>query len=79
VGPETKGYLTPDEAALSGFDPRFARVVRVVRSQDWSEALVKDDDHMVVELATNEPPREYPYFVFVERRQGLWFEGMSHN
>jgi hypothetical protein len=30
-----------------------------------------------VELATNEPPHEYPYFVHVERRHNLWFEGAS--
>jgi hypothetical protein len=58
------GYPTPEEAALSDFDPRYAKVV-VVR-----EAASPDD--LEVELATNEPPRLYPYFVRVHREDGLW-------
>jgi hypothetical protein len=70
VSGEERGYPSPEEAALAGFDSRFARIVRV-RSQDV--------DHVEVELATNEPPREYPYFVHVERIGELWHEATSHN
>lgn len=59
-----------EEAALAGFDPRYARVVAV---------RFEDEDHAEVELATNEPPFEYPYFVHVERVGGSWYEAISHN
>lgn len=38
-----------------------------------------DTGHFEVELAMNEPPSEYEYFVHVEFRDGAWFEGTSHN
>ena len=59
-----KGYPTPEEAALAGFT--FARVVRV-RARDWDCALEPEPGQVEVELATNEPPMEYPYFVHVHR------------
>jgi hypothetical protein len=58
------------EAALAGFDPRYARVVRVT---------FNSPDEAVVELATNEEPYLYPYFVYCYRMQGRWVEGDSHS
>ena len=68
--PADRQFDTPEEAAVAGFDPRFARVV---------EVSYKDETHAVVELSTNEPPVEYPYFVRVERVRGRWVEIASHN
>lgn len=48
-----RGYATPEEAALAGFDPRFARVV---------VTLYVSDDLAEVELETNTPDAPYPYF-----------------
>jgi hypothetical protein len=72
-------YATPEQAALAGFDPQFAHVIGVVRSYAVHGFEPDDDDHLEVELATNERPREYPYFVHVERDgDGRWREGVSH-
>lgn len=65
-----RGYPTPQEAALAGFDPRYARVV-VTR--------FVNDDLAEVELATNTSEAPYPCFVQVTRMDGLWFEGSSGN
>lgn len=65
-----RGYPTPEEAALAGLDPRYARVV-VTRYES--------DDLAEVELATNTPEAPYPYFVQATRMNGLWFEGPSSN
>jgi hypothetical protein len=65
-----QGYSSPGEAALAGFDPRYARVV-VTR--------YVNDDLAEVELETNTPEAPYPYFVQVTRMEGLWFEGSSGN
>jgi hypothetical protein len=64
------GYSSPEEAALAGFDPRFARVV-VTR--------YVDDESVEVELETNTPEAPYPYFVQVRRVEERWFEGPSAN
>lgn len=65
-------FDTPEAAALSDPDigPRFARVVGV---------RYHDDNHATVELATNEPPVEYAYFVYVERVQGRWLDVGGNN
>jgi hypothetical protein len=73
-----RGYPTPEEAALGGFDPRFARVV-AARWGDWDCTAEPDGVEVEIELATNEPPSEYEYFVHVQRRGKLWYEGQSHN
>jgi hypothetical protein len=65
-----RGYPTPDEAAMAGFDPRYARVV-VTR--------YVNDDLAEVELATNTREAPYSYFVTVRRTGGVWFEGASGN
>ena len=64
------GFPTPEEAALAGFDSRYARVVE---TRYW------DDDHAEVYLATNEDPTLYPYFVQAVRVEGMWHEGGSAN
>jgi hypothetical protein len=74
---EEIGYNTPEEAALAGFPRGQARVVNVWTTPTCSVSL--GEDEVEVELATNEPPHEYPYFVHVDRRGNLWFEGNSHN
>jgi hypothetical protein len=75
-----EGYATPEEAALAGFPRGSARVVRVRTEAQVSECTISlGKDEVEVELATNEPPHEYPYFVHVDRRNGRWFEGNSHN
>ena len=69
------GFETPEEAAMQGWDRRYARVVAVRElKRDYLEG-----EWVEVELATNEEPRAYPYFVNVQRRDGRWFEGLSHN
>jgi hypothetical protein len=72
------GYDTPEEAALAGFPRGQARVVRV--RTDLPDCSMKlGTDEVEVELVTNEPPHEYPYFVHVERHHDQWFEAVSHN
>jgi hypothetical protein len=66
------GYETPEEAAISGFPPRVARVDRVQYHEDGS--------HVVVELQTNEEPYLYPYTIFCARDPaGHWHEAGSRN
>jgi hypothetical protein len=66
------GYATPDEAALVGWDARFARVDKVTYSSGGSKACVT--------LLTNEEPYLYPYYVYCVRdRSGLWVETHSSN
>ncbi len=72
-----RGHPTPEEAALAGF--AFARVVRVRSPGDWDCTGESEDGEVEVELATNEPPMEYQYFVHVHRKGDLWFGGSSHN
>ena len=75
-----KSYVTLEEAALAGFPDSFARVVRVRTGARVSECTVNvSEDEVEVELATNEPPYEYTYFVHVERHHGRWVESVSHN
>jgi hypothetical protein len=62
--PEATGHDTPEAAALADFDPRFARVVRTTVT----------GERATVELATNEPPTEYPYWVRCVRINGRWYE-----
>ena len=50
----TDFYKTPEEAAIAGWDPRYARVVRTVYHAP---------DKADVELATNEEPYLYPYLI----------------
>lgn len=72
-------YSTPEEAALAGF-PRYARVVRVRLDRSTPTCLMPlRENEAEVELATNEPPYEYPYFVHVERVGDFWEERQSHN
>jgi hypothetical protein len=79
VGVEN-GHRTPEEAALAGFPPGLARVVRIRTATQSSEcAVALGDDEVEVELATNEPPYEYAYFVHVALHDERWFEGNSHN
>ena len=73
------GYATPEEAAISGFDARYARVVGMVHGTCVNDFDPEDVDHYEVELATNEAPSEYTYFVHVYREGDLWFEASSHN
>jgi hypothetical protein len=63
-------FPTPEAAALAGFDPRYARVVKVE---------FKSDEHAIVELATNEEPYLYAYFVHCHLEPEGWTEGVSHN
>jgi hypothetical protein len=73
-------YSTPEEAALAGFDPRYARVVHVRVDRPTPTCLMPlRENEAEVELATNEPPYEYPYFVHVERVGDFWEERQSHN
>lgn len=75
-----RGYSTPEEAALGGFDPRYARVVRTRQGTPAPHCLLEMGGNEVeVELATNEPPIEYPYFVHVERRGERWYAMQGHN
>lgn len=59
------GYATPEEAALADFDLRYARVVRTV---------FYGPDDAEVELATNEEPYLYPYFIRCSRGPEGWIE-----
>jgi hypothetical protein len=75
-----KSCVTPEEAALAGFPAGQARVVRTRTGAHGADcSLILGEDEVEVELATNEPPYEYTYFVHVERRHERWFEGVSHN
>ena len=76
--PMDGGYNTPDEAALAGFPRGQARVVRV-RTSFPACCMTLGTDEVEVELMTNEPPHEYPYFVHVERHHNQWIEAVSHN
>jgi hypothetical protein len=65
-------FRTPEEAAVIGFPPQYARVESVSYSSDGSRATVK--------LLTNEEPYLYPYYVNCERNEsGRWIEADSHN
>jgi hypothetical protein len=69
---EDNGYATPEDAALAGWDTRYARVDEVTYAAGGSEARVT--------LLTNEEPHLYPYYVYCVRdRSGLWIETGSHN
>ena len=70
------GYATPEEAALAGFES--ARVVRV-RETDWNCIRESDGREVEIELAMNEPPTEYQYFVHVYPVGDRWYERLSHN
>ena len=75
-----RGYDTPEEAALAGFPHGQARVVQIRTGSQGPDCTINlGNDEVEVELATNEPPHEYPYFVHIERRHDRWFEGISHN
>jgi hypothetical protein len=75
-----EGYSTPEEAALAGFDPRYARVVQVRFDRPTPTCLMPlGQNEAEVELATNEPPYEYRYFVHVERVGDFWEEKVSNN
>lgn len=63
-------FATPEEAALADFDPGYARVV---------ETLYHGPDLAEVQLATNEEPNLYPYFVRCHRGPDGWTEGASAN
>jgi hypothetical protein len=74
-------YSTPEEAALAGFDPRYARVVRVRFDQPTPTCLMPlGQNEAEVELATNEPPWESTHTSCTFERVGdLWEERQSHN
>lgn len=66
------GYATPEEAALAGWDTRYARVHEVSYAANGKEARVT--------LLTNEEPYLYPYYVWCERdSDGRWSESHSSN
>jgi hypothetical protein len=67
---EPRLFSTPEEAALSTFDTRFARVV---------ETTHEGEDSAVVELATNEEPNLYTYFVRCRRLADGWMDAGGHN
>jgi hypothetical protein len=51
-----RGYNTPEEAALAGFPPGYARVARVRNQAQTPECTSKIGvDEVEVELATNKP------------------------
>src|SRR5258708_5148450 len=65
-------FTTPEEAALTDFPPKYARVESVSYSLDGSRATVT--------LLTNEEPYLYRYYVNCERNEsGRWIETDSHN
>jgi hypothetical protein len=65
-------FATPEEAALSTFPRRYARVAGVTYSEGGNAAMVH--------LLTNEEPTLYPYFVHCMRDEnGHWHELHSHN
>ena len=65
---------------MASFDSRYARVTQVRRGRPESSCSKQmSENEAEVELATNEPPREYPYFVHVECREGLWYARYDHN
>ena len=69
---ETDGHDTPEQAALAGWDSRYARVDGVSYSAKGRKARVK--------LLTNEEPYLYPYYVHCERdANGRWHETYSSN
>ena len=74
-------YDTPEAAALEGWDLRYAKVVRVLpgSAEDARMYEVDPSDYCVVELATNEEPRLYPYFIHCGRFDGKWVALSSHN
>jgi len=63
-------YSTPEETAVTGFDPRYARVVRTI---------YRGSDEAEVELATNEEPYLYHYWVRCHRGDEGWVEIASGN
>lgn len=66
------GYATPEEAALAGWDARYARVHEVSYTGNGNEACVT--------LLTNEEPYLYPYYVYCERdSKGRWNETHGSN
>ena len=81
-----EGFASPEEAALAGFDARYARVRNVYSGWPCIDDANEDvpdypefEDRFEVQLLTNEPPREYLYYVHVVREKGRWFEASSHN
>ncbi len=65
---------------MANFDPRYARVTRVRHGRpEPSCSREMGENEVEVELATNEPPREYAYFIHVESRVGLWYIRYNHN
>ena len=72
---------TPEEAALEGWDLRYARVVRVLPGsrEDALMCGVDAADYCIVELATNEEPQLYPYFMHCVRYDGKWVAESGHN
>jgi hypothetical protein len=76
------GFRSPEGAALSGFDRRFARIVRIefgVAGHADVDGDVRAEDHAIVELSVNEPSSAYPYFVHVTRSGGRWYPGIDYN
>lgn len=67
---EARSFPTPEEAALSTFDPRYSRVVKTT---------IEDEDSALVELATNEEPSLYTYFVRCRRLADGWVDVGGHN
>jgi hypothetical protein len=67
---DARSFPTPEEAALSTFDPRYARVV---------ETEYEDHDLAMVELATNEEPYLYTYFVRCKPSATGWVDVAGHN
>jgi hypothetical protein len=67
---DARSFPTPEEAALSTFDPRYARVVETKR---------EDEGTALVELATSEEPNLYTYFVRCRRLADGWVDVGGHN
>lgn len=67
---DARSFPTPEEAALSTFDPRYAHVAQTTRV---------DEDSAVVELKTNEEPNLYTYFVQCRRFADGWVDVAGHN
>jgi hypothetical protein len=62
-----RGYLTPEEAALSSYSAAAgAFVVRVTTDENVAQLEVDTDP-------------SHPYFITCERHGGLWYERSGHN
>jgi hypothetical protein len=66
----TRGFNSPEDAALADFHAGCARVVRV----EYSDA-----NHARVDLVTNEDPYVYPYHVECIQVGGRWYELSGYN